>query len=111
LQASFKDFLNASKGTEPLESSFAAFVAAAEAWTNQHGYQNRWSWPGLEDALHRLRSTDIDNVPRVNICIFTCPPGAKPSGPKDVETYFAEQEDFTTRLIAAMKKQLASMSN
>jgi hypothetical protein len=111
LQASFKDFLNASKGTRPLKPSFAAFVAAAEAWTNQHGYQNRWSWPGLEDALHRLHSTDIDNVLRVNICIFTCPPGAKPSGPKDVETYFAEQEDFTTRLITAMKKQLASMSN
>jgi hypothetical protein len=94
-----------------MKPAFAKFVAAADEWENQQGYQDHWSWPEMYEALRRLRSPDIDSVLKVNICLFTCPDGAHPTGSKDVDTYFAQQETFTPRLLAAMKKKLAEMPN
>lgn len=111
LRAAFLDFVKDSTISSHLKPSFARFVAAAEAWDDQQGYQGHWSWPGMYEALRRLHSPDIDKVLKVNICLFTCPEGAHPTGPKDVDTYFAEQETFTPRLLAAMKKKLAQMSD
>jgi hypothetical protein len=111
LRAAFQDFVKASTSTGNMKPAFAKFVAAADAWENQQGYQGHWSWPGMYDALRRLHSPDINSVLTVNICLFSCPEGAHPTGPKDVETYFAQQETFTPRLLAAMKKKLAEMRN
>jgi hypothetical protein len=111
LRAAYQTFVEASTSKGSMKPDFATFVAATEVWENQHGYQNHWAWPGMYEALRRLRSPDIDKVLKVNICLFTCPDGADPTGPKDVENYFAEQETFTPRLLAAMKKALAQMPN
>ena len=109
LRAAFEDFVKGSATKGNIKPVFARFITAAEAWENQHGYQNHWSWPGMYEALERLHSPDIDKVLKVNICLFTCPAGADPTGPKDVDTYFAQQETFTPRLLAAMKKKLSEM--
>lgn len=109
LRAAYEEFAKATNGVGNVKTALSAFVTAAQAWDNQTGYQGHWSWPGLYDALGKLHSPAIDKVLKVNICLFRCADSAHPSGYKDVEIYFANQETFTPRLIAAMKETLSQM--
>ena len=109
MRAAYFDFLKAANGTSPIKPALATFVSAADAWQSRIGYQDSWSWPGMEGALRTLKSPAIDAVLKMNICIFSCREGAQPKGYEDVRKYLADQETFTPRLLAAMKETLASL--
>jgi hypothetical protein len=109
MRAAYYDFLKAANGASPIKPSLASFVSAADAWQSRIGYQDSWSWPGMESALRKLKSPAIDAVLKMNICIFSCGEGAQPKGYEDVRKYLADQETFTPRLLAAMKETLASL--
>ena len=109
LKAAYEDFLNAIDSKRQVKHALSEFVAAAEEWQHRTGYQDSWNWPGMEDALKKLNSPKIDGLLKVNICIFTCPEGAHPTGYNDVKKYLADQETFTPRLIAALKETAAAM--
>ena len=111
LRAAYQDFLQASTDETGVKLRLEKFVVAAQAWEDQHGYQNHWDWPGMYEALRRLHSPDINKVLQVNICLFTCSEGAHPTSSSDVNTYFTEQETFTPRLLSAIKKTVAEMPN
>jgi hypothetical protein len=81
----------------------------ADAWQSRIGYQDSWSWPGMESALRKLKSPAIDTVLKMNICIFSCGAGAQPKGYEDVRRYLADQETFTPRLLSAMRETLTSL--
>ena len=111
LKAAYQDFLTTLRNGGVVRSKLSSFLTAAEAWQQQTGYQNHWTWPGLYEALRRLKSPEIDAVLQVNICLFTCPDGAHPVGPRDVERFFADQETFTPRLLTSIRKTLSAMPN
>ena len=109
MMAAYHDFVNAVNGTGPVKPFLAAFLLGAEAWQSRMGYQDSWNWPGMAQALHKLKSPAIDEVLKVNICILECPEGAHPNGYSDVRKFLADQETFTPRLLAAMRETLSSM--
>ena len=108
-KAAYQDLLLALDRQANVKSALGAFVAAAETWQQQNGFQGNWEWPGMAAALRKLHSPEIDAVFRVNICLLTCPPGAKPTGYKDVKDFLYQDETMTTRLLAAMKDTLKGM--
>jgi hypothetical protein len=111
LRAAYEDFLRATNARAPIKPALSAFIRSAEAWEDQQGYQNHWEWPGLYDALRRLKSPEIDQILAVRICLPKCASGDHPGNFQEVQRYFADQETFTPRLLAAMKKVAAVRRN
>ena len=108
-KAAYQDLLVALDRQTSIKSALSAFVAAAETWQKQNGFQGNWEWPGMAATLRKLHSPEIDAVFRMNICLLTCLPGAKPTGYKDVKDFLYQDETMTTRLLAAMKDTLKNM--
>ncbi len=98
LRAAYLDFLNAQAKGADIKAPFKTFVLAADEWQRRHGYQNRWSWPGLEEALRKL------NSPAVNAVLEQKKPGPAPFD--NVKYYYYQEETFTPRLLEAMKQWL-----
>jgi hypothetical protein len=67
LKASYQGFLRASRAGMKVKPALADFVSAAEVWQKQHGYQNRWDWPGLYEALDKLNSPEINSILTVRV--------------------------------------------
>ena len=109
MKAAYRDFLDAQAASGPLKPKLAAFVSAARQWQARTGYQDSWSWPGMEASLRKLHSPRIDSVLQMNICIFTCAEGVHPAGYEDVRKYLADQETFTPRLLAALQETVDGM--
>jgi len=109
MKGAYQDFLRASRDGGNVKTALANFVAAAEVWQKQHGYENRWQWPGLHEALDKLNSPEINALYRVRFRRTTSPEGVELTGDANAATWFREAETFTTRLIAAMKKAVAAM--
>ena len=109
VRAAFERFVAANRSQRNVKPALSAFVAAADAWQKQNGFQGDWHWPQMEEALKSLHSQEIDAIYKVNICLLTCPSGAKPSGYKDVKEFLYNDETMTTRLLAAMHHALGNM--
>ncbi len=90
LRTAWLDFAEAMRQPE-----LHRFVLAAAEWQRRHGYQNNWSWPGLEETLRKLGSPEVNAVldgRKIETHSF-----------EDVNRFFRSQETFTTRLLDAMK--------
>ena len=110
LKAPYEDFLIATDRNHGVKQALAAFLATADTWQRQNGFQGNWGWPHMAAAFRKLHSREIDDVFRVNVCLLTCPPGAKPSGYQDVRDFLYQNETMTNRLLAAMKDTLRTMN-
>ena len=108
-KAAYEDFLAASNRNQNVKPALAAFVDAASIWQQQNGFQGDWHWAGMQAALEKLHSPEIDDIYRVNVCLLTCPPGAMPMGYKDVKDFLYRDETMTTRLLSAMRDTLRTM--
>ncbi len=108
-KAAYEDFLAASSRNQNVKPALAAFVDAASIWQQQNGFQGDWHWAGMQAALEKLHSPEIDDIYRVNVCLLTCPPGAMPTGYKDVKDFLYRDETMTTRLLSAMRDTLRTM--
>jgi hypothetical protein len=98
LRAAYEDFVAAS-GRGNVKQPFQEFVAAAEVWQKQHGYQGGWWWPNLDETLKKLKSPAIDAV---------LDEKGEGKSPFDrVQDELRKAETSTTRLLAAMRKTLA----
>jgi hypothetical protein len=79
-------------------------------WQRQHGYQNRWDWPGLYEALDKLNSPEINAMLSVRLRPMASPEGGlELTGDGNLAKLLRDGETFTTRLLAAMKKAVAAM--
>lgn len=121
LQAAYQEFVKSER-----KQSLGRFVETAEAWQRQHGYQGIWiGWPGMWKALRRVGSEEINAVLNIWSNIRYCksageelPDGAPeecdgeahPGTPETVASALAAMEDFTPRLLAAMRSSLSSAS-
>jgi hypothetical protein len=98
LRAAYLDFLAAQQHEGNWKAPMRAFVAAAAAWQQRHGYQNHWGWPGMEESLRKLHSSEIDAV----LDDLHKPPGL--SGFESVREHYYRIETFTPRLLEAMRQ-------
>jgi len=105
LKATYERFRTAAERGEPnLKAFLAGFVEAVEVWQRQHGYENTWSWAGMEAALRKLNSPAINAVLDGQYGIGTAPPSDWSGTPYEfVQSLLRSAESFTPRLIAAMK--------
>jgi hypothetical protein len=121
VRAAYLKFLKTTARGGETTSTFSPFVRAAIAWQAQHGYQGMWNWPGLQSALRQLHSPDIDEVLSTYNLVCVRMPEQELSdderrcGPDDQATsaqpgseYLFRSEDFTTRLLAAMRQTMAA---
>jgi hypothetical protein len=110
LRAAYEAFCSAAQNGEPLKEPMRDFVAAADRWQRRHGYENSWSWPGLESALRRLNSQAVNAVLDGQFNPFTPPPSGYKGSPFEyVQDRLRETESFTPRLLATMKEALDAM--
>lgn len=108
-KATFEEFVGATRSGRSVHQALAAFVSAADAWQKQNGFQGDWHWPQMEEALKTLHSPEIDEIFKVNVCLLTCPAGAKPTGYQDVKQFLYKDETMSTRLLTAMHHALEQM--
>ena len=76
------------------------FVTAAKAWQQQHGYENNWYWPQLNDLLLRTDSDAVKTVITNRFNPFAKPrqlPGETPF--QYVARTLRETETYTPRLL------------
>lgn len=91
--------------TGKVRETLSALAVAAEAWQHKHGYNNRWNWKPMEDALRKLGSAEINAT--LDNRIRTVKPGSDPF--QNVKDFFMLMESFTPRLITAMKTTASKM--
>jgi hypothetical protein len=107
LRAGFEAFAAAAAGNRDLREPLRQFVAAVEIWQRQHGYENAWWWPGLDESLRKLNSPQVNAVLKTQFSLDSAPPpGWKGTGYEFTHKMLADTESYTPRLIAAMKKAL-----
>jgi hypothetical protein len=100
MKAAYDDFVAVSHSDRDSRESFRVFVAAAAAWQDRHGYECAWRWPDLSKALRKVNSASINSV---------LDEKAEGNTPYDrVEDRLLKMETYTSRLIEAMKKTVAS---
>ncbi len=108
LTAAYEDFLQASSKGVNVKPALAGFVSAAAAWQRQTGYQGRWVWPGLFEALEKLNSPEINSV--LSLRLEHMPGGSlQLTDHGDLTTYLRDNEEFTTKLLSALQKTAARM--
>ena len=85
--------------TEPL----GEFVAAASAWQRQHGYENTWWWPNLDEVLRKLDAPEINAVLETRFDPFALPKLRPAETPfQYVARKLAEEESNTPRLLKGL---------
>ncbi len=93
-----------------LKTAFARFVDAAEIWQRQHGYENAWSWPGLQETLKKLNLPAINAVVDTQFSIEADPDSKARKTPlEQIQDSLRRTESYTPRLLEAMKKALQEM--
>jgi hypothetical protein len=110
LKASYQDFLQASRDGGNVKPALALFISRAEVWQKQHGYQNRWSWPGLYEALDKLDSPEINSILSVRLRPAPSPEGGlELTGNGTLASFLHDGETFTTTLLSAMGKAVEAL--
>jgi hypothetical protein len=108
LKASYEDFLRAAGSGKAVKLALTQLTSAAETWQKQTGFQNRWNWPGLYDALRRVNSPLLNSVLQAEL--RAAPDGGlELTGVANLATFHHDDETFTTRLISAMRKAAAAI--
>jgi len=100
LKSSFNDFVAAADSNENLRPAFRSFVDATAVWQKQTGYQYYWVWPKLDESLRKLKSAPINAV------LDAKAEGKTPD--EREQSSYRLVETRTTRLLAAMQKELES---
>jgi hypothetical protein len=72
----------------------AAFAETAGRWQQQHGYENRWFWQALYDALAKFDAPEIREA---------IDPVIKEQGFDKVRRHYYLRETMTPRMLAAME--------
>jgi hypothetical protein len=98
LRAAWVDFLSAQQKGGDTRGAMRQVAASGEAWQRQHGYQNRWAWPGMEDTLRKLSFPPINSV----LDDLKRKPGL--GGFESVQYHCYQVETFTVRLLDAMRQ-------
>jgi hypothetical protein len=98
LRGAWVDFLATQRKGGDTKTAIRQVVATGEAWQRQHGYENRWTWTGMEEALRKLHFAAIDAV----LDDLQKKPGL--SGFESVQYHYRQVETFTPRLLEAMRQ-------
>ena len=99
-------FMALRAGTEhgvKVKEGLDEFVAAVETWQHQHGYENSMNWVGLDEALRKLHSPEVDTYLNNRFNPFVPPkllPGETPFA--CVARELRDEETSTPRLIKAL---------
>lgn len=88
-------------------AGFRVFVDAVSDWQARHGYSNHWRWPAMQEALSMLHSAPIDATLRT--LSWVSEEGETPFD--RVKNGLARLEDYTPRLLEAMRQELAAMES
>ena len=96
MKAAYEDFLAASSQGHGVKEKLNAFVEAAQEWQSKMGYQCAWSWPGMAEALKKLRSPQVDAI------VTEQGKGNTPAA--QIANYFYITETYTPRLLVALRK-------
>jgi hypothetical protein len=106
LRAARDDLAAATEAGQGVRERLQEFLAAAEAWQGEHGYQNYWHDPRLHAALATLRSPEIDAALRLaHEAKEPFDPGVH-SPMEQVRRNFRAIETYTPRLLAAARAAL-----
>jgi hypothetical protein len=107
VRAGFEAFRAAAAANGELRGPLRQFVAAVEVWQRQHGYENAWWWPGLNESLRKLNSPEVNAVLNTQFTLDTVPPPDWKGTPYEfTHKMLRDTESYTPRLIAAMKQAL-----
>ena len=86
-------------------------MTAAEEWQRQHGYENTWWWPHLDEVLRKLNAPEINAVLDSRFDPFAAPkllPGEIAF--QYVARKLAQEESNTPRLLEALKSAWKRMA-
>jgi hypothetical protein len=107
VRAGFEALRAAVESNQDAKTPLREFAEAVEVWQKQHGYENAWWWPGLNETLGKLRSPDVNAVLDTQFAIDMAPPaGWTGTGYEFTHKMLRDTESYTPRLIAALKKTL-----
>ncbi|MGA2863980.1 MAG: hypothetical protein ABSF95_05785 [Verrucomicrobiota bacterium] len=116
VRAGFESLRAAVERGAPAAEPLGEFVAAATAWRRQHGYENTWWWPNLDEVLRKLNAPEVNAVLDTRFDPFAPPkllPGETPF--QYVARKLAEEESNTLRLLkgleAAWKRMAAEQKH
>ena len=87
-------------------------VAAAKIWQYQHGYENTWWWPDLDDVLRKLDAPEVTAVLETRFDPFAPPrllPGETPF--QYVARKLCEEESNTPRLLNGLEAAWRRMAS
>ncbi len=111
MQVTYREFLAATASHQHVRGSLGAFAATAEAWQRKTGYENSWSFPGMNEALRSLNSPVINRVLDIQkdwtagTKPFSNNAGSTPF--EQIQNAFAAVETYTPQLLNAMKEVAA----
>ncbi|GGC15502.1 hypothetical protein GCM10011386_04120 [Parapedobacter defluvii] len=107
VMSSLQTFSNAvnryPKSHKAVKIAFSAFVEAVETWQTRHGYSNHWYWPTMIEALKKLEAKPVDET--LATLTWVSEEGDTPF--ERVKNGLARLEDYSPRLIKAMRQALA----
>jgi hypothetical protein len=107
VRAGFETFRAAAAANRDPREPLRQFVAAVEVWQRQHGYENAWWWPGLNESLRKLNSPEVNAVLNTQFQLDSAPPPDWQGSPYEfTHKMLRDTESYTPRLIAAMKQAL-----
>ncbi len=103
VRAGFCDLQKAESNGADVKAALDEFVTALEAWQHQNGYENSLGWAGLDEALRKLNSPEVNKVLDGRFNPFVpekLQPGETPF--ECVARELREEESFTPRLLKAL---------
>ena len=103
-RAGFESLRAAVEHGAPAAEPLGEFVAAATAWQRQHGYENTWWWPNLDEVLRKLDAPEVNAVLDTRFDPFAPPkllPGETPF--QYVARKLADEESNTPRLLKGLE--------
>jgi hypothetical protein len=96
------DFIAAAGGRGDVRRTLGDFVAAAEAWQKQHGYEDRWKWAELQQACAELHSKEVDEA---------WEPTIDAAGFEKVRRRYHITETMTPRILRALRNTWSGMKS
>lgn len=111
LRAGFESLRTAVERGAPAVEPLGEFVTAAEEWQRQHGYENTWWWPHLDEVLRKLNAPEINTVLDTRFDPFAAPKLSMGESPfQYVARKLAQEESNTPRLLEALKSAWKRMA-
>ena len=108
LRASFELLGAAVEGGSAVEP-LGEFVTAAGDWQRQHGYENTWWWPHLDEVLRKLDAPEINAVLDTRFDPFATPKLMPGESPFQYVARARLEKNQDGRSRAALNARLASL--